>query len=272
MPGCIIFPDPGLYIFYQFIRELQSFFQFDKKYKFYISVYWSAYNDGIRQLAEEMMQRCPALVGVVENINRRRDNVLLGQETKLIVGRDHLFEELNGIRFRLNAPSFFQVNPHQAQELYRTAIEWAELSGSERVLDAYCGVGALGLFASAQAKEVLGVEVVDSAIENARYNAQLNQIENIQFQCSKVEDSLESIKNLDLVFINPPRKGCDEKVLHALIEAQIPSLIYVSCSPKSLSRDLDILRDHFEIDLIQPFDLFPHTKHVETLVKLSFKA
>lgn len=223
----------------------------------------------LEKIAHELMKACPSVKGVVQNINTVAENVVFGPEFKLISGIPQIIENLCGLQFKVSASSFFQVNPAQAEQLFNRAIEFCGLTGSEKVLDAYCGVGTLSLISSKNAKEVIGVECVYEAIDDAKENARLNNIENVHFICDTAESRIEQINDIDVVILNPPRKGCEPSLLHVLGKKRPKTIVYISCDPATLARDVAILRDNgYAVDAIQPFDMFPQTAHVETLVKL----
>lgn len=235
-------------------------------------------------LAAALTARVPELVGVVKNINTARTNVIFGPETRSIAGRDYVEEVLGGLRFRVSAPSFFQVNTLQAERLFSLAVEFAGLTGEELVVDAYCGTGAMALLAAGRARRVWGVEVVAEAVEDAKKNARLNGIDNACFLAARVEDVLPGLRDggrgPDVVFLDPPRKGCDPATLAACKAMGPRRIVYVSCNPATLARDLAVLtglerrgegegRAVYRVDVVQPVDMFPHTAHVECVAKLT---
>ena len=225
----------------------------------------------LKDIAKKIMDVSPQVKGVVYNLNKKLDNVILGTEYGTLEGADFIMEKLCGLQFKVSPASFFQVNPAQAESLYLKALEMAQIAGHERVLDAYCGVGTLSLIFARHAKSVIGIECVHEAIEDAKTNAALNQIENVQFICAPAEVAVEKLSDVDMVLLNPPRKGCDEVVLNSVIRLKPKTVLYISCDPATLARDLSYLRSSgYHIDHVQPFDMFPQTAHVETLVKLSF--
>ncbi|MDN3507261.1 MAG: 23S rRNA (uracil(1939)-C(5))-methyltransferase RlmD [Simkaniaceae bacterium] len=183
--------------------------------------------------------------------------------------RPFITEKLGDLHFKIRSQDFFQINPKQALQLYEKAILCAEIDTTMRVLDAYSGVGTLSLFAAKKAKEVVGIEIVRSAVKSAQENALLNNIFNTSFRFGKVENELPKLGTFDVIFLNPPRGGVDEKVLQALIKHPPKRLLYISCDPATLSRDLKILQKKFAIKGVFPFDMFPQTAHVETLVSLT---
>ena len=227
-------------------------------------------SDSLIRVAQEICAQNPEVKGVIQNINPSPHNVVLGRKFELLAGDAYIEEEILDLKFRISAASFFQVNPLQARQLYQQVIDWADLKGTETVLDAYCGVGTLSLFLASSAKKVIGVECVSQAIEDAERNAALNGIENVSFVCAEVEKWIQSADQADLVVLNPPRKGCDPAMIEALGNMQSPKILYVSCDPATLARDLAGLKGFgYRIDTVQPFDMFPQTAHVETVVLLS---
>ncbi len=214
-------------------------------------------------MAQKIKDSMPEIKGVVQNINSSGDNTVLGEKYITVIGRDSIEEKLCGLIFKVSPVSFFQVNPPQAEQLYQTVLKLANLQGDETVLDAYCGVGTLSLLLAKHAGKVVGIECVKEAIEDAKENALRNKIENVEFICSEVESS--PLPSADLVVLNPPRKGCERSVLEKL---SVKKIIYVSCDPATLARDLSIL-SNYKIESVQPFDMFPQTAHVETVVSLA---
>ena len=223
-------------------------------------------------LAEEIRRQCPEVKGVIQNVNPQSHNVVLGRKFEVLSGQGWMEEEILGLRFYVSPASFFQVNPEQAHQLYRQVIDWAGLKGGEKILDAYCGVGTLSLLLAGEAGRVFGVDCVPQAIADANRNAELNNLENVDFVCDEAEKWIQSADKMDLVVLNPPRKGCHPDMIKA-IGAMSPSLlIYVSCDPATLARDLALLKESgYQIDGVRPFDMFPQTAHVETVVRLSQK-
>ncbi len=220
--------------------------------------------------AEELRRQCPEVEGVIQNINPSAHNVVLGQQYELLSGKERMEEEILGLRFLVSPASFFQVNPWQAHQLYQQVIDWAGLKGGENVLDAYCGVGTLSLLLARGAGRVFGVECVSQAIADAERNAALNQLANVTFVCAEAEKWIQTAEDMDLVVLNPPRKGCHPEMIKAIGAMRPANIIYVSCDPATLARDLALLRTHgYQIEKARPFDMFPQTAHVETAVKLS---
>jgi len=223
---------------------------------------------------KKLTSRFKGIVSIVHNYNPENTNVILGKKSKIIYGEDFIREEINNVKFNISHRSFFQINPVQTEELYKKAIEYADLSTDEVIIDAYCGIGTIGLSVAQYAKTVLGVDVVKQAIDDAIVNAKHNDIKNAIFVTGKAEDIIKSWRNydVDVLFIDPPRKGCDKTFLETIIEMRIPRIIYVSCNVSTLARDLNYLQaNDYEVVEVTPLDLFPQTSHIETVTKLRLK-
>ena len=221
----------------------------------------------LQKLAEQLAKKEKSIRSVVHSKHEGMGNVILGKEYTSLIGPGFITEILGSLSFRVSPASFFQVNPKQALHLYNKALELASLTGQERVLDAYCGVGTLSLFFAPHVKEVIGVESVPEAICDAKYNAATNQITNVQFHSALAEEYMRTSPDIDLLLLNPPRKGCDPLFLEGIKRLSPRKLIYISCDPATLARDLAILVSYgYKIDTIQPVDMFPQTFHVECVV------
>ena len=231
-----------------------------------------SYNE-IHHLAKFVKQAVPELDVAVQNVNSSEGNVILGQQDHFLT-RDHtLIEELGGVRFSISPRSFFQVNSGGARIIYEKVREWSSLTGKEVVVDLYCGIGGISLYLAAQAKSVHGIEYVDAAVADAERNARLNGVRNCTFEAGDAAELLEELVDEDtkpdLIIFNPPRKGCDRGVLETAAAAGPARMIYVSCSPATLARDLDILAGlGYRTLEIQPVDMFPQTPHVENVALL----
>ncbi|WP_058306150.1 23S rRNA (uracil(1939)-C(5))-methyltransferase RlmD [Gracilibacillus massiliensis] len=227
-------------------------------------------------LIKELTETYPHIKSIVQNINKDRTNVILGKKTKVLWGDEYIYDEIGDIKFAISAKSFYQVNPTQTKKLYDTALEYADLSGNETVIDAYCGIGTISLFLAQKAKKVYGVEIVPEAINDAKENAKLNQIDNAEFYVGQAEKVMpwwqaQGLKP-DVIVVDPPRKGCDEALLHAMLEMKPKRIVYVSCNPSTLARDLRVLEDGgYQTKEVQPVDMFPQTTHVESVALLEFK-
>ena len=227
---------------------------------------------GQRNFIDELTKMHPEITTVVENENSRHTNVILGNKEKVLFGRGSIKDSILGLTFEISASSFYQVNPVQVEILYKTALDLVDVSKNQIVLDAYSGVGTIGLIASKNAKQVISVEINKSAHYNAIENAKRNRVSNIEFYCGDAGEFINNYdKQLDIVIMDPPRKGSDEKFLSTLINRKIKQIIYVSCDPETLARDLLYLSDYYKVDYVQPVDMFPMTCHVETIVGLSLK-
>jgi len=225
-------------------------------------------------LIEQLQSRVEGLKSIYLNINDAPTNVITGRKYVLLWGDETIEEELCGLRFMVHPASFLQVNSLQTQRLYQTALDLLTLDGSERLVDAYCGIGTISLLAARYAKQVIGIETVAPAIEDAKKNAKRNGIENVGFICAPAEQMLPQLvqkgESVDAIIADPPRKGCEKPFLDAVIASGVKKMAYVSCNPATLARDCRILVDGgFGIKKIQPVDMFPHTAHVETVVLMS---
>ena len=211
----------------------------------------------------------------MQNVNDRRTSMVLGDREKVLYGPGTITDLLCGCKFRISAKSFYQINPTQTEVLYNTAMDFAELTGKEKVLDAYCGIGTIGLVAAKRgAGQVLGVEVNPDAVKDAIQNAKENGMKNAWFTCGDAGEFLEEAalqgEKWDVVFMDPPRAGASKEFLTALCACGPKRVVYISCDPETLSRDLGILKaNHYQIEKIQPVDMFPHTQHIECVVRLT---
>ena len=214
------------------------------------------------------------MVSIIHNFNPDNTNVVLGKKSKVIFGEDFIRDEINGIFFKISHRSFYQVNPIQTEALYAKALEYADLSPNDTVIDAYCGIGTIGLSAAKYVKTMLGVDVVKQAIIDANDNAKNNRITNAKFVCGKAEEQILHWKNynVDLLFVDPPRKGCDKIFLETVASMKIPKLVYISCNVSTLARDLNYLQSKgYQVLEVTPFDMFPQTTHIETVCKLRYR-
>ena len=204
------------------------------------------------------------------NINKKKTNVILGNECRLLYGDLYITDTIGDINYRISPLSFYQVNPEQTKKLYDTAVEFAGFTGNEVVWDLYCGIGTISLYLAKKAKKVYGVEIVPEAIDDARINAKINSITNAEFFVGASEDVAPKLPKPDVIVVDPPRKGCDEKLLKTIIETAPKRLVYVSCDPATLARDLKILSENgFTLTRVRPADQFCHSCHVETAALLS---
>lgn len=229
-----------------------------------------------RSFTNELLRRHPEITTVVWNINASETALLLGQSSEVLYGDGAITERISGLAFRISPRSFAQVNPIQTEVLYRTAREYAALTGEERVIDAYCGTGTIGLSMARDAKEVIGVELSSDAVKDAKENAVRNGIKNAKFYAGDAGEFLEACaekgEEVDVVVTDPPRAGCTQKFLHSLLRLAPKRIVYVSCNPETLSRDLySLTKGGYRVRRIQPVDMFPFTGHVESVVCLTRK-
>ncbi|WP_042882178.1 23S rRNA (uracil(1939)-C(5))-methyltransferase RlmD, partial [Aeromonas sp. ZOR0002] len=214
---------------------------------------------------------------LVQNINEARTNRILGDKNRVLLGSGVIRDKIHELEFEISPLSFFQNNPSQTDVLYSKALEYCELTGSETVFDIYCGIGTISLFLAGKAAKVVGIESVESAISDARRNAALNGIEQTEFHVGKAEQLMPALHadgvSADVVVMDPPRKGCDKAVLQTLVAMAPRRLVYVSCNPQTLVRDLAwLVKQGFVLDEVQPVDMFPHSMHVEAVARLSLPA
>lgn len=230
----------------------------------------------IENFIEEIKNNIEGIKSIILNVNKENTNVILGQECITLWGKDTITDYIDNFKFNISPLSFFQVNPVQTEKLYSKALEYAGLTGEETVFDAYCGTGTITLFLSQKAKKVYGVEIIEPAIINARENAKINNIDNAEFFVGKSEEIIPELieKGIvpEVIVVDPPRKGCDIKLLEAIGKAKPKRVVYVSCDPSTLARDLKILEEKgYKTEKVQPVDMFPYTSHVETVCLMSRK-
>ena len=199
----------------------------------------------IDNLVKRLTYEIPEIVSIYLNINKEKTNVILGRENKLIYGKKDIEDYIGDIKFKISPLSFYQVNPIQTKILYEKALEYADLKGDEVVYDAYCGIGTISLFLAQRAKKVIGIEILQEAIKDAKENARINKINNVDFYVGKTEEIIPQLykngERADVVVVDPPRKGCDRKLLDTIIQMKPKRVVYVSCKPSTLARDLNYL-------------------------------
>jgi 23S rRNA (uracil1939-C5)-methyltransferase len=220
----------------------------------------------IQEQAQIWCQRYPKLVGIALNRNPERTNVIFGRETRTIAGKDYLREIFAGLELKLRPETFFQVNTEVAEALLNKTIDQLDLQGNEVLIDAYCGIGTFTLPLAKRVGQAIGIEVQPASVEQAQLNAQLNEIDNVSFIAGKVETVLPQLEvTPDIVLIDPPRQGCDRAVIETLLKLRPPRLVYISCQPATLARDLKHLchEGSYQLIFAQPADFFPQTAHVE---------
>ena len=218
------------------------------------------------------MDAHPAVKSFVLNVNNKKAQIAVGTKEILVAGKRTIRDELGDLSFEISANSFFQTNTYQATKLFDTVIELAEFQGDETVYDLYCGAGTIGLYLSKHVKKVLGVELVEDALQDARHNTQLNGVTNCQFVQGEVEDVLSNLSiglRPKVIVVDPPRAGLHKKAIRGLVELGAPKIIYVSCNPESMAQNARALYvGGYELEQVQPIDMFPHTYHVECVARL----
>ena len=227
-------------------------------------------------LIKGLVKDFPMIKSIILNLNQRDDNVILGEDEVVLYGNKSIQDTLCELKFDVSSKSFYQVNPIQTKVLYEKALEFAQLTGNETVVDLYCGIGTISLLMAKKAKQVIGIEIVPEAIEDAKRNARLNQISNVVFECADAGEYASkcaaSSMVVDVVCVDPPRKGCDQATLDAILLMKPKRIVYVSCDPSTLARDLRILENaEYSVEKVQPVDMFPYTYHIESIVRLSRK-
>jgi 23S rRNA (uracil1939-C5)-methyltransferase len=227
----------------------------------------------IDALMSHLQLQFPEITSLIYMINEKWNDSLGDREPICFAGKDHIIEEMEGLKFKVGPKSFYQTNSEQAYELYKVTRDFAELKESDVLYDLYTGTGTIANFCARRAKKVVGVEYVPEAIEDAKINSEINNIENTVFYAGDMKDVLsdefvERNGRPDVIILDPPRAGVDERVLEVIKRAAPERMVYVSCNPSTQARDLALLNDMYEILAVQPVDMFPHTHHVENVVKL----
>lgn len=222
------------------------------------------------EFIQRILEKQPNITSIMHNVNPDRTNVILGKKIKCLWGEGYIYDTIGDVKFAISALSFYQINPKQTKVLYDKALEYANLTGGETVIDAYCGIGSISLFLAQKAKKVYGVEIVPQAIQDAKKNAKLNDMDNTEFIVGQAEEVMPAWKENglkpDVIVVDPPRKGCDEALLHAMVEMNPKRIVYVSCNPSTFARDLVILTEGgYKLNKVQPVDMFPQTSHVEII-------
>ena len=236
-------------------------------------------NDNVpyeNELVKFIIDNNPKVKTIVKNLNNKNTNVILGNKNTILYGDGYIRDILINKKFKISPMSFYQVNPIQTEKLYSKAIEYAELSGNETIFDLYCGIGTIGICASDKVKKLYGIETIPEAIEDAKENAKINNVENAEFFVGDVENELPKfIKErkilADVVFVDPPRKGCEQTAIETLLEIEPRKIVYVSCNPATLARDLKIFNKKYEIKKVAICDMFPGTAHIETICCMVLK-
>ena len=227
-----------------------------------------------KELINDLLKYNKNIKSIIHNINNSYTSMILGKKNRTLYGKPYIVDELLNNKFRISASSFYQVNHTQAEKLYKTAIEFANFKGNEVVIDAYCGTGTIGIILSKYVKEVIGVEINEDAIKDAIINKKNNNISNIEFICDDAGKFMNKLsrnkKHIDVVIMDPPRSGASEEFLKSLIRLNPKRIVYISCNPETLNRDLNYLkRYNYICKKLQSFDMFPYTEHIETIACVS---
>lgn len=221
----------------------------------------------IDEVTDELTTKYSQIKSVILNLNTRNDNVILGDEEKILFGIEYIVDEFDGLKFKISLKSFYQINYHQMQKLYATARDLANVNKDTRLLDLFSGIGTISLFMAKYCKEVTGVEIVKAAVENAKDNAKLNNITNATFYLDDARCDLSKyLKDKDVLIVDPPRKGLSKELIDSIIKTNIEKIIYISCNPATQARDLNLFKEHYNFSDIYPVDMFPFTTSCETVV------
>lgn len=229
-----------------------------------------------QELVEKLTSKFKNIKTVIKNINNINTNVILGNTNIILYGEGSITDKLGEYKFKISPMSFYQTNPIQTEVLYNKAIEGAQLNKEDIVCDLYCGIGTIGIFASKYVKHVYGIEIIKEAIEMAKENARMNNISNIDFVAGDVEEVFDvMIREKEItptaIFVDPPRKGLDNNTINTILKLETPKVIYISCNPATMARDLSKLEEKYKVEKIQPVDMFPYTSHIETISVLELK-
>ena len=213
---------------------------------------------------------------IIKNINNKNTNVILGQENVVLYGDGFIYDKLGEYTFKISANSFYQTNPIQTETLYNRSIEFAKLNKEDVLCDLYCGIGTIGIFASKKVKKVYGIEIVEEAVDAAKENAEINNVDNIEFIAGDVEKAFKELIEVrrvqpTVVIVDPPRRGLDTTTIGKILELEVERVVYVSCNPATMVRDMNLLEEKYEVGEIQPVDMFPYTSHVECVVAMTLR-
>ena len=232
----------------------------------------------LNEIGKHIINKIPEVQGVVQNINKQKGNVILGNSFIKLIGKSYLMEEMLGLKFKVSAGSFFQVNTPQAENLYNEVLKLGDFDNSHTIVDAYCGIGVLSIFLATgekrakitkNVKKVIGVEIVADAIQDARYNAKINNVQNIEFIQGACENIIRNLPPFDGIILDPPRKGCDQTLLEIIIQRKVNKIVYISCDPATLARDIALLlQNSYTLCHIKAVDMFPQTSHIESIAIL----
>lgn len=222
-------------------------------------------------LKNTLLSKYPSIKSILINLNNKRTNIIFGDDDKCIYGDEFVIDKCNDLVYKIPLRSFYQVNSNQMKELYDLIIKNGDLKKDDNVLDLFCGIGTISLYISKYVNKVLGIEIVDKSIEYANLNKEVNNINNVDFVLGDANSISDYSKDYNTVIVDPPRKGIDNKLVDTLINSQIDKIIYISCNQATLARDLKLLSNSFQMDAVQPVDMFPQTKHIESITVLKRK-
>lgn len=230
---------------------------------------------GRNNFVKALVSRHPTIKTIIQNINTRKTSAVLGEQELVLYGKGYIIDNLLGLKFKITSKSFYQINHQQTEKLYSSVLELADIKPTDTVVDAYCGVGTIGLFAALGARKVIGVEVVKDAVDNAIFNAKLNNIKNIHFFAQDATDFIINMarrkEKIDILVMDPPRSGSTHEFLTSILKLKPSKIVYVSCNPYTLVEDIQKLTDAYEIKTVKIIDMFPHTFHVESITLLELK-
>ena len=229
-----------------------------------------------KELVDQILEKFPEVKTIIKNINTKNTNVVMGKENISLYGEGYINDILGEYEFKISPNSFYQVNPIQAEKLYELGVQAAHITKNDVVFDLYCGIGTISLFMAKYAKKVYGIEIVEDAVKDANINSKINNIKNTEFIAGDVEkvlDNLINVRNIipDIIMVDPPRKGLDNKSIENILKIVPKKIIYISCNPATLVRDLSKLEGKYEILSIKPVDMFPFSKHIECVAVLQLK-
>ncbi|MBU4419676.1 MAG: 23S rRNA (uracil(1939)-C(5))-methyltransferase RlmD [Proteobacteria bacterium] len=228
-------------------------------------------NKIVKPLSDLLTAKYPEIVSVINNINKRKAGIAVGEYEILLAGSPFIRDKVGRFEFKISANSFFQTNTLGAEILYKKVMEYAGLSGKEQVVDLYCGAGTISIFLADSARELVGIEISESAVRDAEINCQNNGVTNCRFILGDIKDCLEQVKKPDVMIIDPPRTGMHEKVVKQVLDMSPARIVYVSCNPATMARDLGMIKDDYSVLEVQPVDMFPHTYHIESVARLEKK-
>ena len=228
------------------------------------------------ELVKNIVEKFSNLKTVIKNINNKNTNVILGEKDIILYGSGYIHDKLGEYTFKISAKSFYQTNPIQTEKLYNKAIEYAKLDENDILCDLYCGIGTIGIFASSKVKKVYGIEIVEEAVKAAEENAKMNNINNIEFIAGDAKEAFKDLiekRNImpTAIIVDPPRRGLDEETINKILELEVKKLVYISCNPATMVRDMKMLEDKYIVKEIQPVDMFPFTSHVECVALLCLR-